>query len=173
MLGSFDLQDPPRTPRDGATLSIRPEVFLYPAWRGTGLVCDAFGLPSDRYEVRGQGRTEEDGAVIIEHRAEFESGLVNHFQWRMAPANGDIILARDLLKGIEAKGRMTGHGFMWAFRAEGHTPFGRRRCRVEMDYRLLSAQEATANITLSLLGVTVATGASHIRHASLIDSKAA
>jgi hypothetical protein len=175
MLGAFDLQDPrPGGESVGGTdLSIRPEVFLYPPWHGTGLICDAFGLPSDRYEVRGHGRTEADGAVVIEHRAEFASGIVNAYEWRFGAAQGDLVYARDQLNGIEAKGRMTARGFRWMFIAIGHTPFGRRRCRVEIDYRMLSPQEAASTITLSLLGVTVATGSSHIRHDSLTDSKAA
>jgi hypothetical protein len=173
MLGSFDLQDLPRAPRGAGGLAIRPEVFLYPAWSGTGLLCDAFGIPKERYELHGAGHTEDDGTVVIEYESGFDSGIVNIYSWAFRQEPGDLLYAYDRLNGIEAKGRTTADGWRWTFFAIGHTPFGRRRCRVEVAYRVLSPHEATSAVTLSMFGVTVGTGSTHIKHASVIDSKAA
>lgn len=165
MQGAHDLhssRDPVAS--DAATgLSIRPEIFLYPPWRGSGVLCDAFGIPSDRYELEGHGRTE-DGVVVIVHHVRRDSGLISEFEWKFAPAQGDLILARDLITGAEARGRMGRAGFRWAFPARNHTPFGVRRTRVEVVYRLISPHEATSAITLSLFGVTVGTASACFRH---------
>jgi hypothetical protein len=168
MSGAHDLQSGLDTAALQAArgLSIRPEVFLYPPWRGSGVLCDAFGIPCDRYELHGGGRTEPDGAVVISHHVRRDSGLDSHFEWRFAPACGDEILADDLVTGTEARGRMGRDGFRWTFHANNHTPFGVRRTRVEAVYRLISPHEATSALTLSLFGVTVGTASACLRHAA-------
>ena len=143
---------------------MRPEEFLFPPWRGHGVVCDAFGLPSDKYENFGRGRREPDGAVVIEHNAKFESGVLNSFEWRFDAGDGNTIRAHDLKAGAELNGEMTAHGFRWQFPAIVKTPLGVRRCRVDVDYRILSATEVSSTSTITLLGVTIATGSAHIRH---------
>lgn len=143
---------------------VRPEVFLFTPWRGHGVVCDAFGMPSDKYENSGRGRRDADGSVVLEHEARFESGVVNCFEWRLDPDAGESIRARDLKTGAELKGAMTAHGFQWEFPAMVRTPLGVRRCRVQVDYRILSPTEASSTSTVTLLGVTVGTASAHIRH---------
>ncbi|HWE45719.1 MAG TPA: hypothetical protein VG407_06790 [Caulobacteraceae bacterium] len=172
MLGSFDFPENRRAP-EGAGLCIRPEVFLYPAWSGTGLLCDAFGIPREEYALHGAGHTEDDGTIVIEYESGFNGGIVNSYSWAFRKEPGDLLYAYDRLNGIEAKGRMTVHGWRWSFFAVGHTPFGRRRCKVEIAYRVVSPHEATSAVTLSMLGVTVGTGSTHIKHCSAINSQAA
>jgi hypothetical protein len=160
---------PGGAPKDG--LAIRPEVFFFPPWRGRGLICDAFGIPSEAYDLHGQGRIDTDGAVVIEHVAEFDSGLVNTFQWKMAPAQGDLVLGRDVATGTEARGRMTAQGFRWTFLAMTRTAFGLRRCRAEIVYRMVNPHETSSSITCTFLGVTVATGSAHIHHVANADTR--
>jgi hypothetical protein len=153
-----------RNAKAPANSGVRPEEFLFTPWRGHGLVCDAFGLPSDRYENAGRGRRESDGSTVIEHSAHFESGIVNDFEWRFEPNTGEAIAARDLKTGAELRGALTPYGFRWSFPATFKTPLGIRRCRVEVDYRLKSPTEATSSVTITFLGVTVGTGSAHLRH---------
>jgi hypothetical protein len=128
------------------------------------VVCDAFGLPADKYEINGQGRREADGSVVLEQVAVFESGLENRFQWKITPSPGDQIVARDLISEREARGEVTSRGFRWSFPAEHQTPFGVRRCRLDIDYVLVSPSEASSVVTVTFLGVTVGTASCHIRH---------
>ncbi|HEY3812281.1 MAG TPA: hypothetical protein VGL66_03575 [Caulobacteraceae bacterium] len=142
----------------------RPEIFLFPPWRGSGVTCDAFGIQRDKYEVSGGGRADTDGAVIIDYVVAFGSGLTNVHAWRIKPDTGEQIVAYDLMSGEDAKGRTTPRGFYWATRAPIRTAFGTRVCRVELAYEILSAHEGISTVTAALLGVTVATASAHLRH---------
>jgi hypothetical protein len=142
----------------------RPEIFLYPPWRGSGVVCDAFGLQRDKYEVHGEGRIGDDGAVIIDYTVAFGSGLTNVHAWRIKPDTGEQVVALDLNSGVEARGRVTAKGFYWATKAKMHTAFGLRQCQVELAYDILGPHECATSSTIAFLGVTVATARAHIRH---------
>jgi hypothetical protein len=142
----------------------RPEVFLFPPWRGSGVTCDAFGIQRDKYEVSGSGRLDADGVTVIDYVVAFDSGLTNVHAWRIKADTGEQIMARDLMTGEDAKGRCTPRGFYWATRAPLRTAFGTRVCRVELSYEILGAHEAISAVTAAFLGVTVATASAHLRH---------
>lgn len=157
----------PRLP----AVSARPEVFLYPAWRGHGVYCDAFGMPSGKYEVWGQGRRKDpnqDGApdagcVIIDYLTRLDTGVENAFEWAIRTNQGPRFRAHDRLSGQEARGMITPTGFSWTYKLLHRTPFGVRRCTVEAVFEVRGT-EASTSTTLSLMGVTVGTSSSHIRH---------
>ncbi|HWE44862.1 MAG TPA: hypothetical protein VG407_02450 [Caulobacteraceae bacterium] len=142
----------------------RPETFLFPPWRGSGVTCDAFGIQRDKYEVSGGGRIDEDGSAVIDYVVAFASGLTNTHAWKIKPDTGDQIFARDLMSGEDARGRITPIGFYWITRAPIRTAFGTRLCKVEVSYEILSASEAISTVTAALLGVTVATASAHLRY---------
>ena len=153
-----------KTPRATLPPEHRPEVFLFPPWRGQGVTCDAFGIQRDKYELSGGGRLDADGSVIIDYVVAFDGGLTNVHAWKIKPDTGEQIFARDLVSGEEAKGRTTPRGFYWATRAPIRTAFGTRVCRVELSYEIIGAHEAVSTVTAALLGVTVATASAHLRH---------
>jgi hypothetical protein len=143
----------------------RPEVFLYPAWRGQGVTLDAFGIQRDRYNIHGGGRVDDaDGGVIVDYVVTFDSGLTNTHAWKFKPDTGDVVIARDLVTGQNARGRVTRDGFSWSTRARMRTAFGTRLCRVEVSYRISAPGSATTSVTIGLLGVPVATASAQIRH---------
>jgi hypothetical protein len=164
---------PSRLPSSAPTGN-RPEVFLYPAWKGAGVTCDAFGIQRDRYEVSGGGRRDPDGSAIIDYVVALESGLTNVHAWKFRPDTGDQIIARDLVSGEEIRGRVTATGFHWSTHAPMKTPFGVRRCRIDLAYDI-KGSEAQSAVTVSFLGVTVATASACLRHLDAVqeDLKAA
>lgn len=145
---------------------VRPDDFLFPPWRGHGVFCDAFGLPREKYEVHGQGRREADGSVVIEYNTVLDSGLANGFEWVFSWEGPDRFRARDLKTGQTARGFLTPDGFRWEYMLVHKTPLGLRRCRVDVDYAVTQPGEASAAVTISLMGVTVGSASSHIRHVS-------
>ncbi len=173
MLDSFAPPPPKPEAAKARGLQIRPEVFFYPPWRGTGLICDGFGLPKERYQLRGKGRTLEDGSIVIEQCVEFESGAKDPHEWVYAPANGDQISARDLVTGKELRGRMTPRGFEWSYPLMAPTPFGLRRCSAHVEFVLSNQHEASTTVSMSLFGVVFSTATSHVRHDSVSGAKAA
>jgi len=167
-------------PREGSTASPassdddprRPQHFFGQSWRGQTLTCDAFGLPNGHGELSYDPRRLDDGSMIIDHRVEFANGVVNAFQWAMLPARGDEVIAQDRLSGLTAKGCLTDDGFRWSFMCLHKTAFGVRRCRTEVTYSRQSPVDATTEVTITFLGVTIGTATGRLRRTAE-DAKAA
>lgn len=145
-------------------IAVRPEAFLFPAWRGHGVYCDAFGLPAGKYESWGEGRREDDGTVVLDFHTRLDTGVENHFAWAVAPEQGKRFRLIDRISGQESRGDMCERGFTWSWSHIHATPLGLRRCRVRAVYTLIGSDEASTDVTISLFGVMVGSSASHIRH---------
>src|SRR3569833_2132126 len=142
---------------------VRPERFLFPPWRGSGIYYDAFSLPAGKYEVWGAGRREGD-LVVIDFDTRLDVGISNHFEWEFAPGDAAELSLRDRVSGQEATGEMTADGFGWEWKLLHKTPLGLRRCQVVSQIELTGQTSAVTHTTLSLLGVPVGSSSSHIRH---------
>ncbi|MBS0297590.1 MAG: hypothetical protein JSR45_14875 [Proteobacteria bacterium] len=144
---------------------MRPEQFLFPPWRGSGVYCDAFGLPAGKYQVWGQGRREAD-LVVIDFDTLLDVGVANHFEWVFAPGDGLELRFSDRVSGQEATGQVTAEGFGWEWKLLHKTPLGLRRCQVSARFELTGPNSAVTSTTISLWGVSVGSSSSHIRHTS-------
>lgn len=151
----------PQSPVDPAA---RPEVFLFPSWRGQGIYCDAFGVPNGRYEIWGHGETQADGSVVIEMNTRLDIGTSNHFEWVISPSSELRFPLYDRVTGQQASGVITATGFGWSWNLLHRTPLGVRRCRVEGMFNLRGPAEASTSTTMTLWGVAVGSSSSHIRH---------
>lgn len=142
---------------------VRPEQFLFPPWRGSGVYCDAFGLPAGKYETWGAGRREGD-LVVIDFDTLLDVGVANHLEWELAPNDTAELSLRDRISGQHATGALTADGFGWEWKLMHKTPLGLRRCEVVSRFELTGPNTAVTHTTLSLLGVAVGSSSSHIRH---------
>ncbi len=117
---------------------------------------DARGRPVLRYEASGEGRAQSRGSTA-EQVFTFENGVVHRVQWEIASDDETHFFARDLISGVEARGRQRGKDFTWAFTSKTQTPFGLHKVRSEALYTQVTEKTAFSFTRTRLWGLSLAT----------------